>query len=171
MIARTPSLWPHAPIYLGVMVVAKLLAHRKLACVSSASGIATTRRANRASCPNHREHARHVMANRLTIVGCGTMGEAILGGLLREKIFGPGDVIAAARRSEPAERLRSTYGIEVSHDNVAACAAAEVILVALKPRPSSSCSTIVKEAADGPGSQLSRLVVHYRAYLAIMVSS
>ncbi|MGH8479884.1 MAG: glycosyltransferase [Gammaproteobacteria bacterium] len=30
VIAITPRLWPHAPIYLGVMAVAKLLAHRKL---------------------------------------------------------------------------------------------------------------------------------------------
>jgi glycosyltransferase involved in cell wall biosynthesis len=30
VIATTPRLWPHAPIYLGVMAVAKLLAHRKL---------------------------------------------------------------------------------------------------------------------------------------------
>jgi glycosyltransferase involved in cell wall biosynthesis len=31
VIATTPRLWLHAPIYLGVMAVAKLLAHRKLA--------------------------------------------------------------------------------------------------------------------------------------------
>lgn len=31
VIARTPQLWPHAPIYLGVMLLAKLKAHRKLA--------------------------------------------------------------------------------------------------------------------------------------------
>lgn len=31
VIARTPELWPHAPIYLGVMLLAKLKAHRKLA--------------------------------------------------------------------------------------------------------------------------------------------
>jgi len=30
IIARTPELWPHAPIYLGVMFLAKLKAHRKL---------------------------------------------------------------------------------------------------------------------------------------------
>lgn len=30
IIARTPSLWPHAPIYLGTMFVAKLRAHEKL---------------------------------------------------------------------------------------------------------------------------------------------
>jgi glycosyltransferase involved in cell wall biosynthesis len=30
IIARTPELWPHAPIYLGVMLLAKLKAHRKL---------------------------------------------------------------------------------------------------------------------------------------------
>jgi glycosyltransferase involved in cell wall biosynthesis len=31
IIARSPGLWPHAPIYLGVMLLAKLRAHRKLA--------------------------------------------------------------------------------------------------------------------------------------------
>lgn len=31
VIARTPRLWPHAPIYLGLMFAAKLGAHRKLA--------------------------------------------------------------------------------------------------------------------------------------------
>jgi len=31
IIARSPELWPHAPIYLGVMLLAKLKAHRKLA--------------------------------------------------------------------------------------------------------------------------------------------
>lgn len=30
VIATTPRLWPHAPIYLGVMACAKVLAHRKL---------------------------------------------------------------------------------------------------------------------------------------------
>ena len=30
IIATTPSLWPHAPIYLGVMLYSKLRAHRKL---------------------------------------------------------------------------------------------------------------------------------------------
>lgn len=30
VIARTPRLWPHAPIYLGMMFAAKLRAHRKL---------------------------------------------------------------------------------------------------------------------------------------------
>lgn len=30
VIARTPRLWPHAPIYLGVMFLAKLAAHEKL---------------------------------------------------------------------------------------------------------------------------------------------
>jgi hypothetical protein len=30
VIATTPSLWPHAPLYLGMQFLAKLRAHRKL---------------------------------------------------------------------------------------------------------------------------------------------
>ncbi len=62
------------------------------------------------------------------------MGEAILGGLLRAGVFAPADVRATVRRPEPAERLHSTYGVAAGHDNTAACAGADVILVAVKPQ-------------------------------------
>jgi pyrroline-5-carboxylate reductase len=70
----------------------------------------------------------------LAIIGCGTMGEAILAGLLHTGASTPAQLVATVRRSEPAERLRERYGITVLHDNVAACAQADVIVVAVKPQ-------------------------------------
>jgi pyrroline-5-carboxylate reductase len=72
--------------------------------------------------------------SKLAILGCGTMGEAILGGLLGADVFTPADVSATVRRPEPAARLRERHGIATGHDNAAACAGADVVLVCVKPQ-------------------------------------
>ncbi|MCH9682827.1 MAG: pyrroline-5-carboxylate reductase [Deltaproteobacteria bacterium] len=71
---------------------------------------------------------------RLAIVGCGTMGEAILGGLVRADRVSPGAVVVTARRAEEASRLHEQYGVEALTDNRTACAGATAALVALKPQ-------------------------------------
>ena len=71
---------------------------------------------------------------RLVIVGCGTMGEAILGGLIRAGRIRPEQVIVTARREEEAERLAKQHGVTAMTDNLEACAQGTVALVALKPQ-------------------------------------
>lgn len=71
---------------------------------------------------------------RLVIVGCGTMGEAILGGLLRAAKIHYGGVVVTSRREEEAARLQKTHGVTAITDNHAACAQGTVALVALKPQ-------------------------------------
>jgi pyrroline-5-carboxylate reductase len=70
----------------------------------------------------------------LAILGCGTMGRAILSGLLRAKMIDPSRVIVTARRSEPAQKLATEYGVEATTDNLAAAERADVALVCLKPQ-------------------------------------
>ena len=70
---------------------------------------------------------------RIAILGCGTMGEAILGGL--RAVVGAPEVVHVTSRSEGrAQFLAKRHGIEASTDNVAACEAADVILLAVKPQ-------------------------------------
>jgi len=71
---------------------------------------------------------------RLAILGCGTMGEAILVGLLRAGRVEREDIIVTARRAEVARRLHDKHGVAASTDNVAAAASATTVLVALKPQ-------------------------------------
>jgi pyrroline-5-carboxylate reductase len=73
-------------------------------------------------------------AHRLAIVGCGTMGEAIVGGLLRAGVYTPSEVIVTARRVEAAEALRQRHGVAATLDNVAACAGAEMVVLTVKPQ-------------------------------------
>lgn len=75
-----------------------------------------------------------VMTAKLAILGCGTVGEAIVAGLLQAGVYTPAEIIGTVRRAEPAARLRQTHGIEIGHDNVAACTRAQTVLVAVKPQ-------------------------------------
>jgi pyrroline-5-carboxylate reductase len=70
----------------------------------------------------------------LCVLGCGTMGEAILGGVLRAGWLARENVIVTARRRAVADRLAAELGVAATTDNLEACRAAEVVLVCLKPQ-------------------------------------
>jgi pyrroline-5-carboxylate reductase len=69
----------------------------------------------------------------LAIVGCGTMGEAIVRGLLRSGKLKPSQIFATDRRTEVAKALREKHGIRTTTNNHEACRAADVVLIAVKP--------------------------------------
>jgi pyrroline-5-carboxylate reductase len=70
----------------------------------------------------------------LTVLGCGTMGEAIVRGLLHSKRLKPAQVFATDRRPEVVKALREKHGIRAGSDNAEACAAADVVIVCVKPQ-------------------------------------
>ena len=53
----------------------------------------------------------------LTVLGCGTMGEAIVRGILRSGRLEPGQIFATDRRAEVAKSLREKHGIRTTSDN------------------------------------------------------
>ncbi len=71
---------------------------------------------------------------RLVIVGCGTMGNAIVGGLLRDGWLPRDRVTLTARTADAAQALSREHGVAAVTDNVAACQAADVVLLCLKPQ-------------------------------------
>ena len=71
---------------------------------------------------------------RIAIVGCGTMGEAILKGLLASGLCKPDQVRVTARREARAKELGQTYGVVASTDNTAAVRDAELVLLGVKPQ-------------------------------------
>lgn len=71
---------------------------------------------------------------RLAVIGCGIMGEAIVGGLLRAGLLGPAEVVATARRQDVADALRERHGVVTTLDNLVACRDAETVLLTLKPQ-------------------------------------
>jgi pyrroline-5-carboxylate reductase len=69
----------------------------------------------------------------IAILGAGKMGEALVSGLLRAGVVGPGEIVAAVRRDERAKQLRDGYGIEVMTAPEAA-ARAQTVVIAVKPQ-------------------------------------
>lgn len=69
----------------------------------------------------------------IAILGAGKMGEALASGLLRAGVVAPGQVVAAARRSDRAEQLRNEYGFEVV-SAARAAAKAQTLIIAVKPQ-------------------------------------
>lgn len=78
------------------------------------------------------------MINRIAFLGCGSMGEAILAGMLAGPLD-PATVIATVRRAERAVELAQRYGItavansEDPEANRAAVVGAEVVVLGVKP--------------------------------------
>ena len=70
----------------------------------------------------------------LCIVGCGTMGEAIVGGLLRAGWIEPRQIAATTRRQAQADAIAGRLRIHTSIDNAAAMSQAQVVILCLKPQ-------------------------------------
>lgn len=88
---------------------------------------------------------------RIAIIGCGTMGAAILGGLLAAGKVTASQVHVTARRDSIAASLASRFGVTASTDNAAAARSADVILLCVKPQAAEGvlCADGVADAMRG----------------------
>ncbi len=70
----------------------------------------------------------------IATIGSGVMAEAMIAGLLRGELVAPSQIVASHPRAERRDHLRSEYGIRVVGDNREAIAAADVVLLGIKPQ-------------------------------------
>ena len=71
---------------------------------------------------------------KVAFVGAGVMGEAIIKGLLHQKLLGPESITASDPRAEHLQQLHSAYGINVTTDNGEAARGADVLVLSVKPQ-------------------------------------
>ncbi len=72
-------------------------------------------------------------SSKIAFIGAGNMAKAIIGGLVAEG-FKRINVIASGPRQEALDKAASELGINVTTDNSAAAAQAEVVVLAVKPQ-------------------------------------
>lgn len=72
-------------------------------------------------------------SSKIAFIGAGNMAKAIIGGLLAEG-FKRINVIASGPRQETLDRVANEFGINVTTDNKAAAAQADVVVLAVKPQ-------------------------------------
>jgi pyrroline-5-carboxylate reductase len=71
---------------------------------------------------------------RVTFVGGGTMGEAIIKVLVSKELIPPQQITASEPRDTRREELAAQHGINVTADNVAAIGEATIVVLSVKPQ-------------------------------------
>jgi len=71
---------------------------------------------------------------KFAIIGAGAMGEAIIGGLIRQKLTHPENIHASEPRIERCEELQNKYSISVSSNNLEVIKEVDVVVLAVKPQ-------------------------------------
>lgn len=71
---------------------------------------------------------------KIAFIGPGVMCEAMIAGLIRQKVSQPGMLLASGPREERGAELESRYGIQALTDNSAAAQAGDVVVLSVKPQ-------------------------------------
>ena len=71
---------------------------------------------------------------KLGFIGLGNMANAIIGGILKEGIAKPEEIIGSAKTKETAQEKAARFGIETCTDNKKIAAQADVLVLAVKPQ-------------------------------------
>ena len=71
---------------------------------------------------------------KLGFIETGNMAGAIMGGIIREGIIAPEEIIGADILEAGRNRVRETYGINVTADNREAAEASDVLVLSVKPQ-------------------------------------
>ena len=70
----------------------------------------------------------------IAFIGPGVMAEAMITGLLRQKLAQPENLTASGPREERLKELEKNYGIRSTIDNTAAASHADVVVLSVKPQ-------------------------------------
>jgi pyrroline-5-carboxylate reductase len=70
----------------------------------------------------------------ISFVGSGIMAEAMIRGLLTQKIVQPDQIIAAGPRPERGQHLQERHGIRVTTDNTVAAEEGQIVVLSVKPQ-------------------------------------
>jgi pyrroline-5-carboxylate reductase len=75
-----------------------------------------------------------MLKKKIAFIGPGVMAEAMIAGLLRQKLARPEDLTASSPRPERGAELQKRFGVRASADNASAASAADVVVLSVKPQ-------------------------------------
>lgn len=87
---------------------------------------------------------------KIGFIGCGNMAQAIISGLINNKMFEPDEIIASDKSSQALAAAKEKYGIHTTANNSELVLESEVLLLAVKPQV---ISDVISEIADTVGEQ------------------
>ena len=75
-----------------------------------------------------------MLDKKIAFIGPGVMAEAMIAGLLRQKLARPENITAAGPREERGLELQKKYGINSTTDNATVASQADVVVLSVKPQ-------------------------------------
>ena len=75
-----------------------------------------------------------MLDKKIAFIGSGAMAEAMISGLLRQKLARPEDLRASDTRPERVQELHEKYGVQPFTDNNQAAEHADVVVLSVKPQ-------------------------------------
>ena len=70
---------------------------------------------------------------KVGFIGCGNMGSAMIGGILKNGLAGKSEIIASCKSEATKERISKKLGITVTLDSAEVAQKADVVFLAIKP--------------------------------------
>lgn len=86
----------------------------------------------------------------LGLVGAGVMAEVMVKGLVKNGVIDGSRIIASDRKQGRLDELRAAHGIRVSRDNAEVAAAADLLVLAVKPQ---NLAAVLEELRGRVGSE------------------
>lgn len=83
---------------------------------------------------------------KISIIGTGNMGEALVSGLISSGSTDPENIICTDIRENQLDSVKKKYGVTTTVDNLDAVKAAEIIIYAVKPQ---IIASVLRETASG----------------------
>jgi pyrroline-5-carboxylate reductase len=75
-----------------------------------------------------------MLKKKIAFIGSGAMAEAMIAGLIRQKLAKPEELSASGPRLERGSELKKKYGIQPFTDNTRAARNADVVVLSVKPQ-------------------------------------
>lgn len=72
--------------------------------------------------------------SRIAFIGSGAMGEAMIKGILDQKLVAPQNIVASDPLPQRRTQMEAGYGVETTDDNAEAVADADVVVLSVKPQ-------------------------------------
>ena len=70
---------------------------------------------------------------RIGFIGCGNMASAMIGGIIKNKVALPEEILASAKTEKSRERAQEELGIRLTASNCEVAAFADILVLAVKP--------------------------------------
>ena len=70
---------------------------------------------------------------KIGFIGCGNMASAMIGGIIKNHVASPEDILASAKTEESRQRSREKLGIALTSSNIEVTEFADVLVLAVKP--------------------------------------